>query len=321
MYSPKKVYQFTGLFVIFGLFSVAFPLKISQNTNPPLTFDTSPKLQFNQAVSTSIPEAISGNTFYFPLVSAWTNLSQNPPTPVGQSNDWRLVFNDEFNGPYLNTAVWHTCFWWSTDTCTIESNNELELYNAGDVSVQNGYLRLQAQKRNMVGWNGQVYSFTSGMVMTGGRKGEKQPGFTFTYGYVEARAKVPAGQGLWPAIWMLPLSYNSRPEIDIMEILGHQTNVTHMNYHYVGGDNGTTWTGPDFSAGWHTFAIDWEPGALIWYVDGVEYYRFTNASAIASEPEYVLLNLAVGGDWPGAPNAATAFPSYFDIDYVRIWQK
>jgi len=243
------------------------------------------------------------------------------PQPVGQGSGWNLVFRDEFNGSSIDLSKWHTCFWWADTTCSIETNHELELYNPDDVLVQNGTLQLRAQKRDMTAWNGSTYQYTSGMVMTGGRSGSIPPGFTFTYGYAEARVKVPAGKGLWPAFWMLPVSYNSRPEIDIMEILGDQPDVYHMNYHYVGGDQGTSWTGPDFSAGWHVIGLDWEPNAIIWYVDGVERYRFTNSTYISNEPEYLLLNLAVGGDWPGSPDANTPFPSTYDVDYVRVWQK
>lgn len=243
------------------------------------------------------------------------------PKPVGQSGSWNLIFRDEFNGSDLNSKVWHTCFWWASTTCTIESNREQELYNAGDVIVQDGKLRLRAQKRNMTAWNGKTYNYTSGLVITGGRKGQKAPGFTFKYGYAEARVKVPAGKGLWPAFWLLPVDYESRPEIDVMEILGHEPWVQHMNYHYPGGDKGSSWSGPDFSKDWHTFAIDWTPSAIVWYVDGVERYRFTDKSHISNEPEYLLLNLAVGGNWPGSPNSSTRFPAYFDVDYVRVWQR
>jgi beta-glucanase (GH16 family) len=107
----------------------------------------------------------------------------------------------------------------------------------------------------------------------------------------------------------------------MMEIIGDSTTVTHMHYHYSGGDVGSTWTGPDFSAGWHTFAADWEPGQIIWYVDGVERFRYTNSSTVTSSPMYLLLDLAVGGDWPGAPDASTVFPAYYDVDWVRVWQK
>lgn len=243
------------------------------------------------------------------------------PTPVGQDSNWNLVFRDEFDAGSLDTSKWHTCFWWADTTCTIESNNEMQLYNPEDVLVQNGLLRLRAQKRDMYAWNGNLYHYTSGMVMTGGRSGSIPPGFTFTYGYAEAMVKVPAGQGLWPAFWMLPVNYQTRPEIDIMEILGHEPDVYHMNYHYIGGDSGRTWSGPDFSAGWHVLGLEWRSDAIIWYVDGIELWRFTDAPNISNEASYLLLNLAVGGNWPGPPDDTTPFPSYYEIEYVRAWQR
>jgi beta-glucanase (GH16 family) len=249
-----------------------------------------------------------------------------PPTPFGPPGWWHLVFADEFDAGLLDGMRWRTCFWWADTTCSIETNHELELYDPEDVSVGGGALHLRAQMRDMVGWDGSVRHYTAGMVMTGGRKDESAPGFTFTYGYAEARVKVPKGRGLWPAFWLLPASYESRPEIDAMEILGDSTNVQHMNFHYRKpdggkGDAGLTWAGPDFSAGWHTFGVDWEPEAIVWYVDGVERWRFADTSVIPREPMYLLANLAVGGSWPGAPDAATPFPSSYDIDYIRVWQR
>jgi beta-glucanase (GH16 family) len=277
------------------------------------------------AISTTVPSP-TPTTISTPVPSPTPTAPQptpisGQPQPVGQSGSWNMVFDDEFSSSSLDTTKWHTCFWWADTTCSIESQHELELYNPQDVSVQNGLLVLKAQKRDMVAWNGTTYHYTSGMVMTGGRKGKITPGFTFTYGYAEARVKVPAGQGIWPAFWMLPANYSTRPEIDIMEILGNQPNVYHMNYHYIGGDMGKTWTGPDFSTGWHVLGIDWSPSAIVWYVDGVERWRYTDTANISKDASYLLLNLAVGGDWPGAPNSSTVFPSYYQIDYVRAWQK
>ncbi|HEY3183226.1 MAG TPA: glycoside hydrolase family 16 protein, partial [Gaiellaceae bacterium] len=245
--------------------------------------------------------------------------------PVGPPGSWSLAFADEFDGAAVDGTRWHTCFWWATTTCSIESNGELELYTADEVSVAGGAAHLRAERRDKVAWNGTTYRYTSGMVMTGGRKGVKAPGFTFTYGYAEARVRVPRGKGLWPAFWLLPASYNSRPEIDVMEILGDSTDVQRMNFHYVRrdgtrGDAGLAWRGPDFSTGWHTFGVDWRPDALVWYVDGVERWRFSDPSVIPSAPMYLLANLAVGGTWPGSPDAGTVFPSTYDVDYVRVWK-
>lgn len=245
--------------------------------------------------------------------------------PVGSSGGANLVFSDEFEGTSLNTGKWHTCSWWSTTTCSIETNKELELYTKNNVSVANGVLKLQARRENATAWNGKTYNYTSGMVSTGGRSGEIAPGFTFRYGYMEARVKVPSGKGLWPAFWSLPADYSWPPEIDVMEILGDDPRTTYMHYHYndASGSHvgpGSSWTGPDFSAGWHTFGADWQPGSITYYVDGVERWRFTDA-AVTSKASYLLLNLAVGGNWPGSPDASTAFPADYLVDYVRVWDR
>jgi beta-glucanase (GH16 family) len=150
--------------------------------------------------------------------------------------------------------------------------------------------------------------------------------FTFTYGYAEIRARVPAGVGLWSAFWLLPATHKARPEIDVMEIIGHEPDMLHMHFHYRDADGeqqsvGGDWRGPDFSRGWHRFGVDWRPGAIVWYVDGVERFRFDDRDQIPAQPMYLLLNLAVGGDWPGEPDPSTRFPSTFEIDYVRVWQQ
>jgi beta-glucanase (GH16 family) len=258
-------------------------------------------------------------------------LHNTPPAaaaagPLGSTGGANLLFSDEFNTQTLDSTKWQTCAWWSSTTCSIETNNELELYTKNNVSVGNGALKLEARHENAVGWNGKTYNYTSGMISTGGRSGQTAPGFTFTYGYMEARVKVPKGQGLWPAFWTLPADYSWPPEIDAMEILGQAPNVQHMTYHYTDASGssagpGASWTGPDFSAGWHTFGVDWEPNALTWYVDGVARWTFTDTAAITNKPSYLIFDLAVGGDWPGSPNAATSFPSSFAVDYVRVWDR
>ncbi|HVE27504.1 MAG TPA: family 16 glycosylhydrolase, partial [Sporichthya sp.] len=257
-----------------------------------------------------------------PLTTGVTTASAAPG-----GDGWNLVFSDEFSDTTLDSSKWHTCFYWAPTTCSIESNNELELYTANNVSEASGSLKLEARKQNAVAWNGKTYNYTSGMVSTGGSpysSPAKAPGFTFTYGYVEARVKVPAGKGMWPALWLLPNDHSWPPEIDVMEIIGSKPTQTNMHYHYTksdgsDGDIGNAWTGPDFSAGWHTFGVDWEAGSLVWYVDGVERARYTG-SAVTSKASYLLLNLAVGGNWPGAPDSTTAFPADYLVDYVRVFQ-
>jgi beta-glucanase (GH16 family) len=252
-----------------------------------------------------------------PCVAQIGDSSGSGPPP---GETWNLAFDDRFDGPLLNLAAWHTCFWWSTLTCSIPSNDELELYNPADVYVADGNLRMRAQRRDMIGWNGQTYHYTSGMAITGGRKYEKPPGFTFTYGYAEARVKIPKGKGLWPAFWLLPADYGYPPEIDILEARGSDTNRANFNLHFTGVNTGSGYSGPDFSAGYHTFAVDWQPTVLVFYVDGIERWRYTGPG-IPNEPMYMVLNLAVGGIYDGAPDASTPLPSYFDVDYARVWQR
>jgi beta-glucanase (GH16 family) len=296
-------------------------------------FWTAYKAEMNEFTRTEIhgcqltTQAIgmAGNVFD----SVTLNKCASPLTPVGQSGRWNLMFDDEFNGPRLDASKWTTCYPWQTGTCSNPSNNELELYNQEDVLVDPGagILRLRTQKRDMVGWNGQTFHYTSGIVTTGGIAGQQAPSFSYTYGYAEARVKVPKGQGLWPAFWLLPTTYAWPPEIDIMEMIGSEPNVENMTYHWTDAagtahfEDPATWTGPDFSTDYHVFGVDWTKDAIVWYVDGIERYRYSEAANIYNQPMYLLLNLAVGGDWPGAPDAATAFPSYLDVDYVRVWQR
>ena len=244
-----------------------------------------------------------------------------------------LLFADEFDGASLDGNKWSTCYWWSApdNGCTIGSNAELEWYQPSGALVSDGTLKLRAERRTVVAQpSGKTYDYTSGMVTTGGIEHVRAPQFAFTYGYAEARVKVPAGRGLWPAFWLLPKdglpnsSPDSRPEIDVVEIIGDKPAEANFNFHYrtasgATGDRGSEWVGPDFSAGWHTFAIDWHPGAIVWYVDGVERWRFADAANVPAEPMYLLLNLAVGGTWPGSPDASTAFPADYQVDYVRVW--
>jgi beta-glucanase (GH16 family) len=204
--------------------------------------------------------------------------------------------------------------------------DELELYQPGRVSVQHGMLILQAEKQNVTASNGQTYHYTSGMISTGPSCDGCASRFTFTYGYMEMRAWIPAGQGLWPAFWTLLADESWPPEIDVFEILGNQPNEVNMTYHWDDGTGegaklGKAWDGPNFSSGWHTFAVDWEPSAITWYVDGVERFQYSETKNIVSKPMYLIANLAVGGDWPGSPDASTIFPAKYQIDFIRVWQR
>ena len=250
---------------------------------------------------------------------------QNDVSPAaGLAAGATLLFDEEFDGTSLNTSKWTDGYWWDNNGCTIGSNNELEWYQPDDIIVSGGTLKLKAEKRTIVASDGKTYNYTSGVVTTG-RDLWQDPSpdkFALKYGYVEMRAKLPKGKGLWPAFWLLSGDQSWPPEIDVMEVLGDSTNVDHMTLHDAsGGSTGHTWSGPDLSADWHVYGVDWQPNAIVWYVDGVERWRFTDTSRIPAETMYLLLNLAVGGDWPGSPDGSTVFPAYYEVDYVRAWSQ
>lgn len=259
-------------------------------------------------------------------VSAMDNLES--PVPSGQRGNWELVFNDEFDGDHLDPNKWVTCYWWDRNGCTNRGNSEMQWYIPDNVKVENGLLRLIARQQQVSASDGRVYNYTSGMVTTGRNVDDQTvpTRFSFQYGYAEIRARVPEGKGLWPAFWMLPVGHHSKPEIDVLEFLGHETNIVHLTYHFKkpdGSDGRVTadFLGPHLPSGWHTFAVNWSPDSITWYVDGVRRSHYEDGPTISAEPMYLLLNLAVGGNWPGSPDQNTIFPNEYQIDYVRVWKK
>lgn len=246
--------------------------------------------------------------------------------PLGQTGAWQRTFTDEFDGAEIDADKWTTCYWWDDNGCTNLGTKELQWYLPGNTDVADGLLRLTARPETVTGIEGRAFTYTSGMVTTGRYYAEKyRPArFAMRYGYVEIRARVPAGQGLWPAFWLLPTDQKSRPEIDVMEILGHRPGVLEMHFHYSDGDGHRQGAGhqtdnPDLSENWHVYGLEWRANALVWYLDGVEQWRYAEPG-IPDQPMYLIINLAVGGEWPGDPDATTPFPAQFLIDYVRAWQ-
>jgi beta-glucanase (GH16 family) len=236
----------------------------------------------------------------------------------------RLVFHDDFSGRRLDRSHWSTCYWWRRSGCTITSNRELEAYRAGQVRVRDGKLTLTAERRPTPGQGGRIYPYRSGMISSGPPAGSARSKFSFRYGKAEIRARVPAGRGLWSAFWLLPASRASVPEIDVVEILGHRPATARLHLHYRGRHGserapGKTVNDARLAAGWHTFSIDWRPRKLIWSIDGIRRWS-VRGRAVPSTRMYLLANLAVGGDSPGAPDASTRFPSRLGIDYIKVWR-
>lgn len=284
---------------------VAPPVVTPPATTPPVTTPpvvtppvaTPPVTTAPPPVGPVVPPADSGTT--------------TPPI----AGNWTQIWGDEFNGTTLN-PVWHTAQYWDTTT-TVVGQTELEAYNGKADTVSNGMLHITATKDGSYG--GQ---YLSGLVMTGGIADDPaSPKFSFKYGYLEVRAKLPAGQGLWPAIWMMPASYqDGNGELDVMENLGNDMTTAYGTVH-LHGQQQHTYHGADLSAGFHTFGMDWEPDHITWYIDGKAYGTTTDTSLIPTVAEYPIMNLAVGGSWGGNPDSTTPFPATMDIDYIRVWQK
>ena len=212
--------------------------------------------------------------------------------------------------------------WWNVADGAWSHNGELQYYAPDRAVVADGVLRLTADRRP-VGDR----SMSSAHVSTEGRKRQ-------TYGRWEIRAKLPSSQGMWPAIWLLPADGSWPPEIDIIELVGKEPDRVHHSFHWGPlrdgllpwdlGQTSTTHTrSRDYTDTWHDFALEWTPDEIVWYVDGKVAHRFGRTpeqrEKIPNTPMYLIMNLAVGGFWPGPPGEDTTWPSTMEIDRVRVW--
>lgn len=250
---------------------------------------------------------------------------------ANKSNDWKLVWQDEFDGKELSREKWNVL------TREQSKHGELQYYVPDEVYLHKGCLRLRSRERDFG-----TQHYTSGRVNTSGT-------FAPVYGRFEIRARLPGGQGLWPAHWLYPQNRDwamerlmaatvaagnertipeERPwysEIDIMEFLGHETNVLYgtLHYHTFEGEkkstSGTYKGDEDFTKDFHVYLLEWEPGEIRWFIDGKPIHK-TNVG-IPHTPHYLILNTAVGGAWPKNPDESTTFPQYHDIDYVRVYAR
>lgn len=245
---------------------------------------------------------------------------------TAQTGDWKLTWQDEFDGPSLDLSKWS----YVTGGNGF-GNQELEYYTdrPQNLSVEDGVLVIQALKEDYRDAKGVQRGFTSARIQTRGK-------FAQRYGKFEARIKVPFGQGMWPAFWMMGdgnARWPSNGEIDIMENIGREPSTVHGTLHgpgYSGAQGiGAPFSLPGderFAADFHLFAVEWEPDAVRWYADGKQYHSVTPASLpprtkwVYDKPFYLLLNLAVGGSWPGNPDQTSEFPQKMLVDYVRVYQ-
>lgn len=246
---------------------------------------------------------------------------------------WSLVWADEFNGTTLDATAWTPDTGTGCPSLCGWGNAELEYYRSQNVTVSGGNLVITSRAESYSG-----SSYTSGKITTRGKK-------TFLYGRIEMRAKLPVGGGMWPAFWMMPQDnvyggWAASGEIDIMEASNAMTSIA-GTIHYGGTSPNNTSSGGSYSAGggsfsdaFHTYAVEWEPDTMRWYVDGVLYSTKTsaqwysssvpgNARAPFDQPFYIILNAAVGGYYTGCTSSScvsATFPQQYLIDYVRVYQ-
>ena len=255
------------------------------------------------------------------------------PPPIPPSTGWTLSWSDEFNG--AGGATPDTSKWVYDIGGDGWGNHELETYTNRAVNAQTkgGNLVITAQKETFTGTDGITRDYTSARLKTLGL-------FSQAYGRFEARIKIPAGQGMWPAFWMMgkdiaTVGWPKCGEIDVMENIGNEPGMVHGSMHGSSSVAVTTSVsapfslpnGQKFADDFHVYAIEWEPTEVRFFVDTNKYATFQKANWASTgpwpfdHPFFILLNVAVGGDWPGSPDATTQFPQQMQIDYVRVYTK
>ncbi len=256
------------------------------------------------------------------LTGALSAVASPAPTGTAPMASGDIVWQQEFNGSAGSAPDGSV---WTNETgANGWGNNELQNYtNSRSNSALDGQgnLVLTARRES----NG---SYTSARMTTRDK-------YELRYGRIEARIQIPRGQGIWPAFWMLgagfpEVKWPDSGEIDIMENVGFEPHRVHGTVHGPGYSGGSGITGMyqhpqgwSFADDFHTFAIDWKPGVITWYVDGKQYHQVTRASVgsktwVFDQPYFLILNLAVGGQWPGNPDASTQFPQQMKVDYIRV---
>jgi beta-glucanase (GH16 family) len=250
-----------------------------------------------------------------------SNTGYDAPTSY---TGYSLVWKDDFNGTALDQSAWsfengdgcpNVCGW---------GNNELEYYRPENLFFQDGKMVIEARQETFGGKN-----YTSTKILTRGKK-------VFKFGRIDIRAKLPRGKGIWPAFWLLPQNnvFGGWPrsgELDLMELVGHEPGKVYGTLHYGPGPGsiqfGRNYSLPSgtFNDEFHVFSIEWKQDQIKWFVDG-NLYATANKSDFGTnnypfnEDFFLIFNLAVGGNWPGSPDATTVFPQWLIVDYIRVYQ-
>ncbi len=244
------------------------------------------------------------------------------PTPAAWDRDgWNIVWHDEFDGPELDRANWNFDLGGSG-----WGNSEWEAYTdkPENIRIDNGMLVIEAREDPTLP-GGRPYS--SARIKTQGLH-------SWTYGRIEARMKLPYGQGIWPAFWMLGdnnIGWPASGEIDILEHIGRDPNTIYATVHAPGYSGGKGVGGKlvvpadTVKNDFHVYAIEWQENEIRWLFDEQEYFKVTPetvpAAWVFDHDFFIILNVAVGGGWPGYPDKTTVFPQFLNVDYVRVFQK
>lgn len=261
-----------------------------------------------------------------------TSTGDPPVTTIPAIPGWKLIWSDEFDGADGSAVDGSK---WQHDVGGHGfGNQELEYYTSDtkNSKQQSGKLAITATREGAASqscWYGQC-QFTSARLVTNGK-------FSVKYGRIEARMKNPMGKGVWPAFWMLgadiaDVQWPMCGEIDIMEMVGTDTTTLHGTLHGPGYSGATPITGhtklasgAPLSDDFHTYGVEWAADSIKWYLDGTLYQTITPATLngkrwVYDHPFFLILNFAVGGQWPGSPDANTPFPQQLLVDYVRVYE-
>ena len=252
-----------------------------------------------------------------------TSVPTPTPTAIWEQADWNIIWHDEFEGSQLDLKNW---------TFDIGGNGwgnaEWQAYTdkPENIRIEDGMLVIEAREDTTLP-AGRPYS--SARIKTQGLH-------SWQYGRIEARIKLPYGQGIWPAFWMLGENISNKGwpasgEIDILEFIGREPDHIYATVHapgYSGGDgvgSSIVTSADSLKNDFHIYAIEWQENEIRWYFDDRQYFKLTPNDVpdawVFDHPFFIILNLAVGGRWPGYPDETTIFPQFLYVDYVRVYQR
>jgi beta-glucanase (GH16 family) len=282
-------------------------------------------VQLSQPVGAELETAVASITLLNDDVDSVLIPESGYTTPESYPG-MQLVWSDDFNASELDATYWTYEVGTGCPSLCGWGNNELEYYRPENTYIKDGHLVIEAREEQFGG-----RAYTSSRIITRDK-------FDFRYGRVDIRAALPKGKGLWPALWMLgsnigTVGWPACGEIDIMEMIGGPggDNVVHGTAHWANaqGDReqyGGSWTlsGGTFNDEFHVFSLVWTQTTIKWYLNDIKYHEILITDPILSELKdnsfYFIFNVAVGGDWPGPPNANTEFPQRMIVDYIRVFQ-